>query len=166
MLYTDHKLLEKLGHLHTKTLNLLQAAMLDYDFTIQYKKGINMQAYFLSCRTINNLCVIDPFTPDLFAQQAVDPDVIKLKHFSQHASWPNGTPKSVANRIAPLVSKIFSQDTYGFDFRTITGNKIPYYCQPDTENVPCVKQTVIFYPDTMLISKPTFISLTSTFGPP
>ena len=48
VLYTDHKPLEKLGHLHTKSLNRLQQAMLDYDFTIQYKKGINMPADFLS----------------------------------------------------------------------------------------------------------------------
>ena len=34
ILYTDHKPLEKLGHFHTKTLNRLQLAMLDYDFTI------------------------------------------------------------------------------------------------------------------------------------
>ena len=31
VLYTDHKPLEKLGHLHTKTLNRLQLAMLDYN---------------------------------------------------------------------------------------------------------------------------------------
>jgi hypothetical protein len=47
-LYTDHKPLEKLGHLHKKTLNRLQMAMLEYDFEIQYKKGINMPADFLS----------------------------------------------------------------------------------------------------------------------
>ena len=38
ILYTYHKPLEKLGHLHTKTLNCLKLAMLDYDFVIQYKK--------------------------------------------------------------------------------------------------------------------------------
>ena len=39
VLYTDHKPLEKLGHLHTKSLNQLQTALLEYDFIIQYKKG-------------------------------------------------------------------------------------------------------------------------------
>ena len=84
--------------------------MLDYDFTIQYKKGINMPADFLSRQTVDHLSAIDPFSPDLPQLQAADSDIIRLKHFSEHASWPQGTPKSVANQLAPLVSKIFSQD--------------------------------------------------------
>ena len=110
VLYTDHKPLEKLGHLHTKMLNRLQLAMLDFDFTIQYKKGINMPADFLSRQTVDHLSAIDPFGPDLPQLQAADSDIIKLKHFTENASWPQGTSKSVANRLAPLVSKIFSQD--------------------------------------------------------
>jgi hypothetical protein len=35
ILFTDHKPLEKLGHLHTKTLNCLQAALLEHDFVVQ-----------------------------------------------------------------------------------------------------------------------------------
>ncbi len=38
ILYTDHKPLEKLGHLHSKMLNRLQTALLEHDFVIQYKK--------------------------------------------------------------------------------------------------------------------------------
>ncbi len=44
ILYTDHKPLEKLGHLHSKTMNGLQTALLEHDFVIQYKKGSNMPA--------------------------------------------------------------------------------------------------------------------------
>ena len=47
-LYTYHKPLEKLGNLHKKTLNRLQMAILEYDFQIQYKKGINMPSDYLS----------------------------------------------------------------------------------------------------------------------
>ncbi len=43
ILFTDHKPLEKLGHLHTKTLNRLE-----HDFVVQYKKGTNMPADYLS----------------------------------------------------------------------------------------------------------------------
>ena len=39
ILFTDHKPLEALSHIHTKTLNRLQLAMLNFDFEIQYKKG-------------------------------------------------------------------------------------------------------------------------------
>ena len=48
ILYTDHKPLEKLGHLHSKTMNRLQTALLEHDFVIQYKKGSNMPADYLS----------------------------------------------------------------------------------------------------------------------
>jgi hypothetical protein len=34
ILYTDHKPLEKLGHLHSKMLNRLQTALLEHDFVI------------------------------------------------------------------------------------------------------------------------------------
>ena len=36
-LFTDHQPLEKLGKVHTKTLNQLQEAMLTFDFEIVYK---------------------------------------------------------------------------------------------------------------------------------
>jgi hypothetical protein len=48
ILYMDHKPLEKMGHLHTKTMNRLQAALLEHDFVIQYKKGKIMPADYLS----------------------------------------------------------------------------------------------------------------------
>ncbi len=55
ILYTDHKPLETLGTLHTKTMNRLQLAMMDFDFEIRYKKGSEMPADFLSRSfTINN----------------------------------------------------------------------------------------------------------------
>jgi hypothetical protein len=48
ILYTEHKPLKNLGHLHKKTLNRLQIAMNKFDFEIRYKKGINMPADYLS----------------------------------------------------------------------------------------------------------------------
>ena len=61
-LFSDHRPLEKLGKVHTKTLNRLQQAMNEYDFEIKYKKGSEMPADFLSR---NVLCEIDLFQPDL-----------------------------------------------------------------------------------------------------
>ena len=48
VLYTDHRPLEKLGKVHTKTLNRLQEAMGRYNFEIMYKKGSEMPADYLS----------------------------------------------------------------------------------------------------------------------
>jgi hypothetical protein len=48
ILYTDHKPLEKIGHLYMKTMNQLQAALLEHNFIIQNKKGAVMPADYLS----------------------------------------------------------------------------------------------------------------------
>ena len=48
MLLLDNRPLEKLGEVHTKTLNRLQEAMLTFDFEIVYKKGREMPVDFLS----------------------------------------------------------------------------------------------------------------------
>lgn len=48
LLFTDHKPLEKLGKVHTKTLYRIQEAMLNYDFEIHYRKGDDMPADYLS----------------------------------------------------------------------------------------------------------------------
>ena len=79
ILYTDHKPLEKMGHLHTKTMNRLQTAMNEYDCIIQYKKGDTMPADFLS-RQIDeimesNVDVFDPFQPDLQDLQKKDEEL-------------------------------------------------------------------------------------------
>ena len=53
LLFTDHKPMEKLGKVHTKTLHGIQEAMLTFDFEIHYMKGEEMPADFLS--RINSL---------------------------------------------------------------------------------------------------------------
>ena len=44
VVYSDHKPLEKLSLVHSKTLNRLQQIMNEYDFLIQYKNGKEMPA--------------------------------------------------------------------------------------------------------------------------
>ena len=52
-LFTDHKPLEKLGKVHTKTLNRLQQMMNLYSFEVIYKKGDEMPADFLSRNAVD-----------------------------------------------------------------------------------------------------------------
>jgi hypothetical protein len=52
-LFTDHKPLEKLGKVHTKTLNRLQQMMNLFSFEIIYKKGDEMPADFLSRNAVD-----------------------------------------------------------------------------------------------------------------
>ena len=98
-LFTDHKPLEKLGAVHTKTLNRLQQAMLEYDFVIQYKKGEEMPADFLS----RNVCeAIDVFTPDLPRLQLEDPVIKLLRDFVESQSIPtniSATDKQILQKI-------------------------------------------------------------------
>ncbi len=77
ILYTDHKPLEKLGHLHSKTMNRLQTALLEHDFVIQYKKGSKMPADNLSRlpkakENIASISAFDPFQTDLYDLQMKD----------------------------------------------------------------------------------------------
>ena len=46
LLFTDHKPMEKLGKVHTKTLYSIQEAMLQFDFEIHYLKGKECQQTF------------------------------------------------------------------------------------------------------------------------
>jgi len=54
-LYTDHKPMEKLGKVHTRTFHRLQELMNTFDFEIMYKKGSEMPADFLSRNAINTI---------------------------------------------------------------------------------------------------------------
>ncbi|MGL6005418.1 reverse transcriptase domain-containing protein, partial [Aeromonas sobria] len=80
ILYTDHKPMEKLGKVHTKTLYRIQEAMLYYNFEIVYKKGSEMPADFLSRNVITS---ISPqiSTSDLILLQDNDPLISALKTF-------------------------------------------------------------------------------------
>jgi len=60
LLFTDHKPLEKLGIVHTKTLHRIQEVMMEYGFEIHYKKGKEMPANFLSQ---NILSLTDDLSP-------------------------------------------------------------------------------------------------------
>jgi len=78
ILYTDHKPLEKLGKVHTKTLNRLQEMMLQYDFEICYKKGSEMPADFLSRNAVSAIRLDDK---DLKEEQKKDPKLQALYNF-------------------------------------------------------------------------------------
>ncbi len=69
--YTDHKPLKTLGTLHTKTMNRLQLAMMDFDFKIRYKKGSEMPADFLS-RSFTEINAISALDIDWVLEQEKD----------------------------------------------------------------------------------------------
>jgi hypothetical protein len=115
ILFTDHKPLEKLGHLHTKTLNRLQTALLEHNFVVQYKKGTSMPADYLSrlpSLPVNSLEIpevyaFDPFTPDLQMLQRQDQDLQAVFHFIKFDTWHKSISKQKIRVLAPLAPKVF-----------------------------------------------------------
>ncbi len=96
-LYTDHKPLEKLGHLHSKTLNRLQTALLEHDFFIGYKKGSNMLVDYLSRlpgakENIASISAFDPFKADLYDLQMQDDILQGIQTFRNTNQWPQTIP--------------------------------------------------------------------------
>ena len=74
ILYSDHKPLEKLGKVHTRTFYRLQELMNEFDFEICYKKGDEMPADFLSRNAVDSINL------DMSALAAFQDDDITLKY--------------------------------------------------------------------------------------
>ena len=111
ILYTDHKPLEKMGHLHTKTMNRLQTAMNEYDCIIQYKKGDTMPADFLS-RQIdeiveNNVDAFDPFQPDLRDLQKKDEELQAINTYRTTGKWPTNISQNTIRALAMIEPKLY-----------------------------------------------------------
>ena len=104
-LYTDHRPLEKLGKVHTKTLNRLMEAMNEYNFTIEYKKGSEMPADYLSRQVLSEISVFDD---DLREKQGSDPFCMALQIFLDSANLP---PDPVMARVIRQVgASCFSEN--------------------------------------------------------
>jgi hypothetical protein len=85
-LFTDHRPLEKLGKVHTKTLNRLQEIMNTYDFEIMCKKGCKMPADHLSRNLVST---ISWEASQLQQAQAADPLLKALKKFLLNSQLPH-----------------------------------------------------------------------------
>jgi len=120
-----------MGQLHTKTMNRLQAALLEHDFVIQYKKGEIMPADYLSRLPAANVVDIaditecfDPFQADLKDLQKENKQLQHMNHFRTHGQWPEGLPKSEANYLQNLAPKLF-QDNNGIIWICLDDYKYP-----------------------------------------
>jgi putative transposase len=85
ILFTDHRPLEKLGKVHTRTLNRLQEAMNSYDFEIIYKKGSEMPADFLS----RNVTALSWESRELVREQEKDPLARAIKKYLLNRELPD-----------------------------------------------------------------------------
>ncbi len=166
-----HKLLEKLGHLHSKTTNRFQMALLEHDFIIQYKKGSDMPANYLSRlpATTSDLAIaaFDPFQNDLADQQREEEYPKNILQFGRNKQWPAHLSRRDANLHADLLKKMF-HDKEGLLWVRLTDYKYPrtaLLCQESIKKKPSAKPTTAFSVATMPLLKPTSRSRHHTTGP-
>jgi hypothetical protein len=86
LLFTNHKPMENLGKVHTKTLYRIQEAMLQYDFEIHYQKGAEMPADYLS----RNIASIHDLISDrvVATAQQGDPHLQAILAYLKHGTVP------------------------------------------------------------------------------
>lgn len=107
-LVTDHKPLETIGTVHTKTLSRLQQLLLEYDFTIEYRKGSdNTVADFLS-RTATVSAISDN-DGDLQRLQKLDQRMNDIRTFLQHGTLPTNDA-TYAMKIQRFAANSFVED--------------------------------------------------------
>jgi hypothetical protein len=79
---------------------------------IQYKKGSNMPADYLSRlpgaeEAVANISAFDPFQVDLYDLQMKDADLQMLQTFMTKNKWPPNLPKQKQNYFDILSQKVF-----------------------------------------------------------
>ena len=90
-LYTDHKPLETLSTVHTKTLNRLQQQLLEFDFDIRYKEGKeNTVAGALSRNTVEAL---DDESGTMRQAQTADPLCGGVREFLKFNCMPSASAR-------------------------------------------------------------------------
>ena len=104
LLFTDHKPLEKLGKVHTKTLYRIQEAMLHYDFEIHYKKGEEMPADYLS----RNILAITDDLSNIQQEQENDPQLSVIIKFLRQNTLP--TTKEEKSLVTKYAHRCYLED--------------------------------------------------------
>jgi hypothetical protein len=109
-------LLKNWGICILKKLNHLQTALLEHNFIVQYKKGTNMPADYLSrlpslpvnaFDSLPSIAASDPFQPELQQLQCQDQDRQAIFQLLKHNQWPPSLTKHKIRILATLAPKVF-----------------------------------------------------------
>jgi putative transposase len=141
LLFTDHKPLEKLGKVHTKTLYRIQEAMLNYDFEIHYRKGDDMPADYLS----RNILAINDDIDHICQQQKEDPQLSNIINYLKTGQIPNNKEGKIL--ISKYASRCYLEDDllYIRFFDPVIGHR-SLVCIPKTLITPlCAKYHQSWY---------------------
>jgi hypothetical protein len=91
----------------------LQAALLEHDFVVQYKKGTTMPADYLSRlpsvpqELPNEIAAFDPFQHDLPQLQNEDEDLQAIFQFIKTGNWLSHLSKRQIRTLATLAPRVF-----------------------------------------------------------
>jgi Integrase zinc binding domain len=94
-------------------LNRLQAALLEHDFVVQYKKGTTMPEDYLSRlpsllqEAKNKIAAFGPFQHNLPQLQNQDPELQAIFLFIKTGKWFPHLSKREIRMLAPLAPKVF-----------------------------------------------------------
>jgi hypothetical protein len=109
-------------------MNRFQTALLEHDFIIQYKKGSDMPADYLSRLLATTsepiIATFDPFQTDLAELQRKEPFAKNILHFIKHNQWPAHLSRMEANSHTDLLKKMF-HDKEGILWVRLTDYKYP-----------------------------------------
>jgi len=107
ILYTDHRPLEKLGHLHWADFKQLYWSN---DFIIHFKKGSNMPADYFSRlpgakEAVASIAAINPFQADLFHLHMQDEHIQMLQTYMTMNEWPTNLSRQDQTYFKNLAEK-------------------------------------------------------------
>jgi hypothetical protein len=109
-------------------MNRFQTALLEHDFVIQYKKGSDMPADYLSwLPTTNNdpiITAFGPFQPGLAELQREEEYAQNILKYSRTKKWPNHLYKKDANSHLKHFKKMF-HNKEGLLWVRLTDNNYP-----------------------------------------
>jgi hypothetical protein len=96
-------------------MNRFQTALLEHDFIIQYKKGSDMPADYLSrlpASTLDSnqdaiIAAFDTFQTNLPDLQKEEQYIQNMLYYSKHHRWPEHLSKSDANYTDDLLKRLF-----------------------------------------------------------
>ena len=110
-------------------MNWFLTALLKHDFVIQYKKGSDTSADYLSRLTATSndsvVAAFDPFQPGLDELQWEEEYVQKILTFYQIKQWRNHLSKKDINQNLELIKKMF-KDKEGILWIWLTDYNYPW----------------------------------------
>ncbi len=136
ILEVDHRPLEKLGSVHTKTLNRLQQLMLEHTFEVRYRRGEeNSVADWLSRNAIVNSITDEPL--EIRRLQRADKEIGDIARFLESGDLPASADSTKYTTWVCRMADLCCLDEHGLVWYTVQGKhreKLALYAPKECRN--------------------------------